>query len=81
VLHLKLVNASDRPQPLSVEWKGLAAGTHLAKMYSLHGASFQETNSLADPTRIHTVESTARIAGAMWQHTVPAFTIEVVDVR
>ncbi len=40
VLHLKLVNASDRPQPLIVELKGLGAGAHVGKMYSLHGASF-----------------------------------------
>ncbi len=51
------------------------------KMFSLHGASFQETNSITEPERIHPVESAVRIAGAMWQHTVPAFTIEVVDVK
>jgi alpha-N-arabinofuranosidase len=81
VLHLKLVNASNEPQPLAVELKGLGAGAHVAKMYSLHGASFQETNSITEPERIHPVESAVRIAGAMWQHTVPAFTIEVVDVK
>jgi hypothetical protein len=66
---------------LTVELKGLSAGAHFGKMYSLHGASFQETNSITDPMRIHTVESTVRIAGAMWQHTLPPFTIEVVDVK
>jgi alpha-N-arabinofuranosidase len=81
VLHLKLVNASNEPQPLTVELKGLGAGAHVGKMFSLHGASFQETNSITEPERIHPVESAVYIAGATWQHTVPAFTIEVVDVK
>ena len=81
VLHLKLVNASDRPQSLEIALKGLGAGAHRGEMYSLHGASFQETNSITEPERIHPLESTVRIAGATWQHTVPAFTIEVVDVK
>jgi len=81
MLHLKLVNASDRPQPLEIALKGLGAGAHVGKMFSLHGASFQETNSITDPQRIKPVESAVRIAGARWQHTVPAFTIEVIDVK
>jgi len=81
VLHLKLVNASDRPQPLTVELKGLGAGPHVAKMFSLHGASFQETNSITEPERIKPVESAVRIEGATWQHAVPPFTVEVVDVK
>jgi len=81
VLHLKLVNASDRPQPLTVELKGLGAGPHVAKMFSLHGASFQETNSITETERIKPVESAVRIEGATWQHAVPPFTVEVVDVK
>jgi alpha-N-arabinofuranosidase len=81
VLHLKLVNASDHPQSLEIALKGLGAGAHTGKMFSLHGASFQETNSMTEPERIHPVESAVHVAGATWQHTVPAFTIEVVDVK
>jgi len=81
VLHLKLVNASDHAQSLDVALKALGAGVHVGKMFSLHGASFQETNSITDPQRIKPVESAVRIAGARWQHTVPAFTIEVIDVK
>jgi alpha-N-arabinofuranosidase len=81
VLHLKLVNASDHAQPLTLALKGMGDGAHVGKMYSLHGASFQETNSITDPLRIRPVESSVRIAGTTWQHTVPPFTIEVVDVK
>ena len=80
VLHLKLVNATTKDQPLEIALKGLGAGAHEAKMISLHGATFEATNMIADPVAIHPVESTLRFTGATLRHTVPAYTIEVVDV-
>ncbi len=79
LLHLKLVNASNVDQPLSVELTGIN-GAHKAKMTSLHGATFQATNSINDPEAIHPIESTVPVPGSTWTHTVPAFTIEVLDI-
>ncbi len=79
VLHLKLVNASDKAQPLAMNLTGLR-GAHVAKMWMLHGASYEATNTLEDPQAIHPVESTARVSGGMWAHTVPGLTIEVIDL-
>ncbi len=80
VLHLKLVNATTMDQPLEIALKGLGAGAHEAKVISLHGATFQATNTITDPMAIRPVEGTLRFTGAMLKHTVPAYTIEVVDV-
>jgi alpha-N-arabinofuranosidase len=80
VLHLKLVNATTKEQPLEITLKGLGAGAHEAKMISLHAATFEATNSITEPTAIHPVDSTLRFTGAELKHTVPAYTIEVVDV-
>jgi alpha-L-arabinofuranosidase len=80
VLHLKLVNATTVDQPLEIALKGLGAGAHEAKVISLHGATFQATNTITDPTAIHPVDSTLRFSGAVVKHTVPAYTIEVVDI-
>jgi alpha-N-arabinofuranosidase len=80
VLHLKLVNATTRDQPLEIALKGLGAGAHEAKMISLHAATFEATNTITDPTAIHPVENTLRFTGAELKHPVPAYTIEVVDV-
>ncbi len=80
VLHLKLVNATTVDQPLEIALKGLGAGVHEAKIISLHGATFQATNTITDPVAIHPVESALRFTGAVVRHTVPAYTIEVVDV-
>ncbi|RRA48609.1 alpha-L-arabinofuranosidase C-terminal domain-containing protein [Acidipila sp. EB88] len=80
VLHLKLVNASTVKQPLALRLEGVQ-GAHIARITSLHAATMEATNSLSDPLAIHPVESVATIAGSAWEHTVPALTIEVVDIR
>jgi alpha-L-arabinofuranosidase len=79
VLHLKLVNASSQDQPLSIDLHGVS-GEHTAKLSSLHAATYEATNTLNDPNLIHPVDATVRVSGADWKHTVPALTIEVVDL-
>ena len=80
VLHLKLVNATTEAQPMAIALKGLKAGAHEAKLISLHGATFEATNTITTPTTIKPVESTVHFMGAELKHTVPALTIEVMDV-
>jgi alpha-N-arabinofuranosidase len=79
VLHLKLVNASDKPQELSLEIAGAkrASPTHVIAMWSLHGGSFEATNSITEPEKIVPVMSHVVLGKT---HTVPAYTIEVLDV-
>ena len=79
VLHLKLVNASDQAQPLAMELNGVAAGA-AAKVTSLHAATYEATNSLAEPEAVHPRDSVVRVTGSHWTHNVPALTIEVLDV-
>jgi alpha-N-arabinofuranosidase len=79
VLHLKLVNASNVEQPVSVHLTGVN-GARSARMTKLHAASYQATNSMADPDAIHPEDSTVSVPNGAWQHTVPGFTIEVIDV-
>jgi len=77
MLHLKLVNASDHPQSLTMTLGGAKTGA--AKMWSLHAGSFAATNSIAEPEKIKPLESTIAVSAGM-KHTVPAYTIEVIDV-
>src|ERR1019366_6572951 len=79
VLHLKLVNASNGDQALSVSLPGIK-GAHTAKLMSLHGATFEATNTMSKPDAIHPVATAVPVTGAAWKHTVPALTIEVVDL-
>jgi alpha-L-arabinofuranosidase len=77
-LHLKLVNASDTPQPLTLKIDGVSSAE--ATVNTLHGASYQATNSIDDPEFIHPVKSTLRVKGPETQHTVAPLTIEVIDI-
>ena len=79
VLHLKLVNASNQDQPLTIDLHGMT-GEHAAKMSSLHAASYEATNSLDDPNLIHPVDAPVHVSGGNWRHNVPALTIEVLDI-
>ena len=77
-LHLKLVNASDTAQALSIDLKGAAAGK--ATLYTLHGATRWSTNTIEQPDTIHPIQSTLAVTAKAWSHTVPGNTIEVIDV-
>jgi len=79
VLHLKLVNASSSDQSLSIDLQDVHAA-HPATVTSLHGASYEATNSMQDPNLIVPKTATAAIPAGVWQHTVPALTIQVIDV-
>ena len=79
VLHLKLVNASSLEQALTVKLVGVH-GTRTATVISLHGATFEATNSISSPEAIHPMTSTVSVPEGAWKHTVPALTIEVIDV-
>jgi len=55
-------------------------GARKASLISLHGATYDATNSISDPDAIRPVESTVSVSGGHWSHTVPALSIEVVDL-
>jgi alpha-L-arabinofuranosidase len=79
VLHLKLVNASDKAQPLTIDLAG-SGGARKARLTTLHASSYNATNSTAEPDAIRPEESSVPVPGGSWQHTVPPLTIEVLDV-
>lgn len=78
-LHLKLVNASDKEQPLTIALPGVA-GTHLAKITSLHAGSYEATNSITEPNVVKPMLSSAQVSGESWKYTVPAYSIQAIDV-
>jgi len=78
VLHLKLVNASDKPQPLTLDLNGAKTGQ--ATAYTLHAASWWATNSIAQPNAIHPVTSWLAVTGTRLVHPVAGNTIEIIDV-
>jgi alpha-N-arabinofuranosidase len=78
MLHLKLVNASDKAQPLVLELAGAKDGP--AVMNSLHAATWWATNTIERPNAIKPLTSTVVIAAKNWRHSVAGNTIEVIDI-
>jgi alpha-N-arabinofuranosidase len=79
VLHLKLVNASSVGQPLEIALEG-GMKARTATVVSLHGSTYEATNSMSDPARITPQTKTETVSAGPWRHTVPALTIEVIDI-
>ncbi len=75
-LYVKLVNASTEPQEVDVT----IAGSHVrsgATLWSLHGATRAETNTITDPKRIVPVKSSLKVSDT-FRHTVPPLSVEVM---
>jgi alpha-N-arabinofuranosidase len=79
-LHLKLVNASSMPQPVEIKLNGATHVSDKASVTTLSGKTTQETNSITEPTRIVPVVSSILNAGAAFTHTLPRYSIQVLDL-
>jgi alpha-N-arabinofuranosidase len=79
-LILKLVNAASTPQAVKIDLTGATHVHSKATVTTLSGKTTQETNSIADPTRIVPVVTNIANAAATFTHTVPANAIQVVDL-
>jgi alpha-N-arabinofuranosidase len=79
-VYLKLVNASSEPQSVAIELAGAGNVAKTGTLVSLTGSGPAATNTLAAPTRIVPVKTVLRNAGAKFSHTVPAFSVQVIDL-
>lgn len=81
-LYLKLVNAASRAKLLRVHFSG-AKLTGRGELIRLSAKDPQATNTLRHPRRIVPVNASLTGLRSAWQHTMPAFSIEVlvVDLR
>lgn len=77
---IKLVNASSTAQPVTITLDGAKHLQPKATVVTLSGKSTQETNSIADPTRITPITTTITNAAPTFTHTVPRYAIQVLDL-
>ncbi len=80
ILYLKLVNGSSAPQTVRIHLKGVTKVSKDAHMTTLRGNTPEETNSITDPRRIVPADSTIHNAAASFEHTVPPYSIQVIDL-
>ena len=79
-IYLKLVNASSNPQQVKISLAGANSVKPTAKLVSLSAPSTATTNSITDPKRVVPVESTVKGIGKEFTRTLPAYSIEVLDI-
>ncbi len=77
-VYLKLVNASSVPQPVAIEISGAGKVSGTGTLVTLGGATLAETNTITAPTRIVPVKTALKGAGAKFNHTVPAYSVQVL---
>jgi alpha-N-arabinofuranosidase len=79
-VYLKLVNANSTPRQLEIDLSGAGKSAGSATLVTLSGTNPAETNSLSAPTRVVPVKTTLEGIGASFNHTVPAYAIEVLVI-
>jgi alpha-N-arabinofuranosidase len=78
-LYLKLVNGASTPQPVDIDFAGAKVGAS-AKLVSLSAKDTQATNSIDQPKAIVPVESTIPVQGSHLRHTMPGYSIQVIEL-
>jgi alpha-N-arabinofuranosidase len=79
-LHLKLVNASSTAQSVQINLTGATHVHPKATLTTLSGKTTQQTNSITDPTRIVPVGSSIANASPTFTHTLPKYSIQILDI-
>jgi alpha-N-arabinofuranosidase len=80
-VYLKLVNASSVAQPVEIELAGVTTVEKTAMLVSLSGNNPAATNTISAPTRIVPVKTPLKNSGAKFSHTVPGYSIQVIELR
>jgi len=80
-LCVKLVNASSAPQAVNIALNGAGTGAHVAHLQTMKANTPWATNTIAQPERIVPVKSTTSIKDERMQHTMPAYTIQVMQIE
>ena len=81
IVFLKIVNRAATPQPLRVEFTGLAAVDPKGQAVTLSAGSPTDTNSIADPSRIVPVTSTVDGLGTSFTRSFPPYSLTVLQMK
>jgi alpha-N-arabinofuranosidase len=79
-LYLKLVNGSSSPQPVEIEFAGAKLAA-TGKLISLSAKSTLATNSMDQPKEIVPVETALQGVSNHLKHTLPGYSIQVIEVN
>ncbi len=77
---LKLVNTRSTPQPMEISLTGANRIAREATLVTLAGSNPEETNTITAPTRIVPSTTKLRGAGTHFEHTVPPYSVQVIEL-
>src|SRR5271170_2300211 len=80
-IYLKLVNASSAPQILRLQLNGGKGIDKNGRLIAMSAKTTAATNSITQPAAIVPVESGLHDAGAQFSHTLPGYSIEVLELK
>lgn len=79
-IYLKLVNGNSQPQSVSIRFDGGKTIGAEGIVETLGGTNPAETNTISEPKKIVPIKSTLRNVKASFDQTVPAYSIQVLEL-
>jgi len=80
-VYLKLVNASSIAQSIDIAITGVSSVDKAGILVTLQGDNPTKTNTITAPTRIVPVKSTINIAGTKFNHRMPPYSVQVLELH
>jgi len=80
-IYLKIVNRLSTPQPVKVEISGLASVESKGQSIAMAAASPDDTNSIAEPSKVVPVSTSVDGLGANFTRTFPPYSISVLEMK
>ena len=80
-LYLKMVNATASPRTLTIRLKGVSQVSKNGKLISMSAKTTESTNTILDTKKIVPKESTIGNAAAQFSHTLPTYSIQVMELE
>ena len=77
---IKVINTGDKPQPVTLNLKGMKKGTYAARLLSLHSDDLTAENTLDNPTKIVPQTSSLSVTAPAQNISVPARTFHIYRV-
>jgi alpha-L-arabinofuranosidase len=81
ILYVKIVNRAATPQPVRFEISGLTSIEPDGRLVTMKAADPADTNSVVEPLKIVPVTSKLDEVSSNFNHTFPAFSISVLEIR
>ena len=78
---IKVINTGDKPQPVTLNLKGMKKGTYAARLISLHSDDLTAENTLDNPTKIVPQTSSLSVTAPAQNISVPARTFHIYRFR